>query len=213
MAPALVTRWTPSELVAHGKASFKAVKFDNAKSNLLFSNLLIDHVRPQIILKGALATENINHSQEYDTYSFGISLDDHKDNEALIEWSEELCSIAERGYETKPVFRNGDTSRLFLKLKKSKDNKKAFNVLSNVDLVPKKKAPIFGGMPLEVVCTVGAYFNTKDKVCGLTFQIRELNFVGYVHPVKENDGKKKKRTPAKRMLTPVDEEDEEEDDE
>ena len=66
--------------------------------------------------------------------------------------------------------------RIYVKLKTNQ--KKSFEVLSNVKLDPKRlqESGLFRGQKVEIVSEISVYFNLVDKKAGVTISPRRLTF-------------------------------------
>lgn len=164
------------------KAAFAPLKLDEIPEDrpVALTSLKSGKQPVLLLLKGVMTTDGITFlSGEYgDKHSIGIRLDDPQDESGLAALTEKLDAVDPEcdwsGWQTREVFKNGV---VYLKCRTTKDGK-AFTFDSNVKLVPKKPNPtLMREMPVEVQVEASAYFGLEDTTRGISFRIRNLQFL------------------------------------
>jgi hypothetical protein len=108
-----------------------------------------------------------------------MQFDDQEDLEAFEKLNEQIITFLKNqnqnpeDWDLTSVVRD---DRIYVKLKTNQ--KKSFEVLSNVKLDPKRlqESGLFRGQKVEVVAELAVYFNLTDKKAGITVGPRRLTF-------------------------------------
>jgi hypothetical protein len=154
---------------------------DTGKGFLAMGTFRLGKAAFKLLLRGELTTNGIacNEFNKVPNYSIGMQLDDQEDLEAFEKLNDLIITFL-KNQNQKPeewdltsVVRD---DRIYVKLKTNQ--KKSFEVLSNVKLDPKRlqESGLFRGQKVEVVAELAVYFNLTDKKAGITVGPRRLTF-------------------------------------
>ena len=154
---------------------------DTGKGFLAMGALRLGKSAFKTVLKGELTTNGIacNEFNKVFNYSLGLQFESEADLEAFQKLNDFIIKFLETqnqktdDWELTNVVRD---DRIYIKLKTNQ--KKAFQVLSNVKLDPKKlqDTGLYRGQKVEVIAELGIYFNLVDKKAGVTISPRRITF-------------------------------------
>ena len=154
---------------------------DTGKGFLAMGALRLGKSAFKTLLKGELTTNGIacNEFNKTPNYSLGLQFEDEEDllafeklNDLIVKFLHDQNQKPEEWDLTKIV----KDDRIYVKLKTNQ--KKSFEVLSNVKLDPKRlqESGLFRGQKVEIVSEISVYFNLVDKKAGVTISPRRLTF-------------------------------------
>lgn len=153
---------------------------DTGKGFLAMGALRLGKAAFKTLLKGELTTNGIacNEFNKIPNYSLGLQLDEEdllafeKLNDLIIKFLNDQNQKPDEWDLSKIV----KDDRIYVKLKTNQ--KKSFEVLSNVKLDPKRlqESGLFRGQKVEVISEISVYFNLVDKKAGVTISPRRLTF-------------------------------------
>lgn len=134
--------------------------------------------RLSLVMNGHFFTDGIIVSPEYKTHSFGFQFDVLQDATAIDSIFEETISkLLNNEGITDWAFRTPfkQENQLWFKLKHD-ENKTAYRTTSNVKIFPKKptEAPFRPFVNAQISANVSAYFSTKDKIYGYSFNVTDI---------------------------------------
>lgn len=158
---------------------------DTGKGFLAMGALRLGKAAFKCLLKGELTTNGIaaNEFNKIPNYSLGLQFENEEDLEAFEKLNDTIIKFLE-DQNQKPeewdLSKIVKDDRIYIKLKTNQ--KKSFEVLSNVKLDPKKlqESGLFRGQKVEVVAELAVYFNLIDKKAGVTIGARRLQFANDV---------------------------------
>lgn len=184
---------SPAAAVVDSKAAFVPVDVAQtlkSKRTVAFSELKSTGPFPlSLRLHGALTTNGVNvqeHEEWGAKWSFGMSLYEQADVEALLRWTsaEELqkafvlpADLPAADIATTELLKNGV---LYLKTPVSKDGK-TFTNTSNLKMTPKKPSTdLFQQMPVDAYVNVVAYMSLpkgdEPAKWGLSLKVKHVDF-------------------------------------
>lgn len=127
----------------------------------------------RFIINGTLSMDGINVSEQFQTHSFPLILDD--EDIVYIDQLDKLFELVDGLSEYhQSQFINND--KLWIKCKYSND-KQNYKFQSNVKLNPKRPtdAPFHNNDTCEITCEISAYFNMDLKTYGLSLKPIKVN--------------------------------------
>lgn len=168
--------------IANLDLSKAAAKYeDTGKGFLAMGAFRLGKSAFKTILKGELTTNGIacNEFNKTPNYSLGLQFEQEADLEAFQKLNDFIIKFLEAqnqkpdDWELTNVVRD---DRIYIKLKTNQ--KKTFQVLSNVKLDPKRlqDTGLYRGQKVEVIAELGIYFNLVDKKAGITISPRRITF-------------------------------------
>lgn len=154
---------------------------DSGKGFLAMGTFRLGKASFKTLIKGELTTNGIacNEFNKTPNYSIGVQFDDAEDlqafeklNELIINFLNSQNQKAEEWDLTSGI----KDDRIYIKIKTNQ--KKSFDVLSNVKLDPKKlqELGLYRNQKVEVVSELAVYFNLVDKKAGVTVSPRRITF-------------------------------------
>lgn len=158
--------------------------FSLAKAESNFSNdpkkfmemvsIKVSNKVARISITGNLTMDGINVSDEYQTHSFPVDLDDIT-AEAVEQLNELFATVDGLSEYSQTHLLNN--SKIWVKCKYTSD-KSSYKFQSNVKLNPKRPvdAQIHTNDCCEIIGEIFAYFNVKDKSFGLSLKPLKINF-------------------------------------
>lgn len=154
---------------------------DTGKGFLTMGALRINKQAFKTHLKGELTTNGIacNEFNKTPNYSLGLQFEDESDLEAFQKLNDLIIKFLKEQHQ-KPddwdLTNLVKDDRIYIKLKTNQ--KKTFQVLSNVKLDPKRlqESGLYRGQKVEIVAELAVYFNLVDKKAGITISPRRLTF-------------------------------------
>ena len=154
---------------------------DTGKGFLAMGALRIGKAAFKTLLKGELTTNGIacNEFNKIPNYSLGLQFDDQEDLDAFEKLNELIIKFLDDQHQKSDEWDLSKVvkdDRIYIKLKTNQ--KKSFEVLSNVKLDPKKlqETGLIRGQKVEVVAELSVYFNLIDKKAGISIGARRLHF-------------------------------------
>lgn len=180
---------TPTQIVSNQDLQISNVDLvkaltryeDTGKGFLAMGALRLGKAAFKALLKGELTTNGIacNEFNKTPNYSLGIQFENEEDllafeklNDLIVKFLHDQNQKPEEWDLSKVV----KDDRVYIKLKTNQ--KKSFEVLSNVKLDPKRlqESGLFRGQKVEVVSEIAVYFNLIDKKAGITISPRRVTF-------------------------------------
>jgi hypothetical protein len=180
---------TPSQIVSNDDLQISNVDLvkaltryeDTGKGFLAMGALRIGKAAFKTILKGELTTNGIacNEFNKIPNYSLGLQFENEEDLSAFEKLNELIIKFLDDQHQKSEdwdLTKIAKDDRIYIKLKTNQ--KKNFEVLSNVKLDPKKlqDSGLIRGQKVEVVAELSVYFNLIDKKAGITIGARRLHF-------------------------------------
>jgi hypothetical protein len=154
---------------------------DTGKGWLTMASLRINKSAFKLLLTGELTTNGISCTEfgKVMSYSFGFRFENEDDLQAFEKLNELIISFLEAQNQTIAEWDITNVvkdDKIYIKLKTNQ--KKTFQVLSNVKIDPKRlqDSGLYRGQKVEVVAELGIYFNLNDKKAGITLSPRRLSF-------------------------------------
>jgi hypothetical protein len=126
-------------------------------------------------ITGTLSMDGINVSDQYQTHSFPLLIDD-EDQLYFSELDKLFESVDGLSEYHQTQFINNE--KLWIKCKYSND-KQNYKFKSNVKLNPKRPtdAPLHNNDTCEIICEISAYFNVDTKSYGLSLKPLQVNVI------------------------------------
>lgn len=180
---------TPAQIVSSSDLQISNVDLvkaftryeDSGKGFLAMGALRLGKAAFKVLIKGELTTNGVavNEFNKIANYSLGIQFDESEDLEAFEKFNELLIQFLKSQNQnpedwdlTNPV----KEDRIYVKLKTNQ--KKSFEIISNIKLDPKKlqESGLYRGQKVEVVAEISVYFNLIDKKAGISVGPRRVTF-------------------------------------
>lgn len=180
---------TPAQIVANQDLQISNVDLlkaltryeDTGKGFLAMGALRLGKAAFKTVLRGELTTNGIacNEFNKVPVYSLGLQFDDEEDLAAFQKLNDLIIKFLDDQHQKSDEWDLSNIvkdDRVYLKLKTNQ--KKSFEVISNVKLDPKKlqDSGLIRGQKVEVVAELAVYFNLIDKKAGITLGVRRLHF-------------------------------------
>lgn len=154
---------------------------DSGKGFLAMGTFRLGKAAFKTLIKGELTTNGIacNEFNKIPNYSLGVQFEDSEDLEAFEKLNELIIKFLNdqnQKAEEWDLTSNVKDDRMYVKLKTNQ--KKSFDVLSNVKLDPKKlqELGLYRNQKVEIVSELAVYFNLIDKKAGVTVSPRRITF-------------------------------------
>ena len=169
-----------TEPVSFGKLSVGKLRRPESKRSMTTAPLRIGNEVARIRLAGEKSSDGIK-SSDFEAgpkHSFGLKLSNPADEEALeklVELLKDVPSDEEfQEWSPRTVLKDGI---LYIKCKPSRDGSR-YQFESNISLTPGvESAELYQFMKVELIATVGCYFNVEDDGCGVYITPLYIEFV------------------------------------